>query len=99
MDYSSPSALRLATNLVASSWGYLLSIHNCLLDFLESWGTSWQTEPSKICKELPIELLYMILFILINDVVQFNNSFHAVVLNINYLFLGSLKRPTSCSVR
>ena len=29
--------------------------------------------------------------ILINYVVQFHNSFHAVVLNMNYLLLGSLK--------
>ena len=42
MDYFSRSALRIAANLVVSSWAYLLSIHSCLLDsllaeFLESW--------------------------------------------------------------
>ena len=30
MDYFSRSALRIATNLVISSWAYLLSIHRCL---------------------------------------------------------------------
>ena len=39
---------------------------------------------------MAIELLYMILCF-INDVEQFINSFHDVVLNIHYLLLGSLK--------
>ena len=59
MDYFSCSALRLAANLVVSSWAYLLSIHSCLLDFLlveflELWvpfrqGVCWK--PSLLFRE------------------------------------------------
>ena len=50
-------------------------------------------EPSKIVKRC--QWNYCIRFfnpIFINDVVQSHNSFHAVVLNMNYLLLESLKQ-------
>ena len=34
VNYFSRSALRIAANLVLSSWAYLLYVHSCLLDFL-----------------------------------------------------------------
>ena len=45
-DYFSRSPLRIAANLVVSSWAYQLSIHSWFFDFhlaefLESWVTSW----------------------------------------------------------
>ena len=49
-------------------------------------------EPSKFVKRCQLDYCTRFFdLILINDVVPFNNSFHAIVLNSNYLLLGAIK--------
>ena len=42
MDYFSHSVLRIAANLVVSSWAYLLCIHSCCSGFIHTFrGGAW----------------------------------------------------------